>query len=95
MPFVVTMVTTIFISSYLLLDPAHWLFILMGLTYISWDFKLFILGIAVAGFALMYISELWLFPRMARWIGDLKTRFAPKRRRKRKEYKIIAESMRM
>jgi cation-transporting ATPase 13A3/4/5 len=93
-PFVITMITALFISTYLLLDPAKWLFELMELTYMSWDFKLVILAIAIAGFAAMYGSEIWFFPRLARWIGEVKIKIRPKSRKKRKEYKIIQDSMR-
>jgi len=88
------MITTIFISSYLLLDPAHWLFKLMELTPMSWDFKLVILALAAGGFAVMYGSETWLFPQLAKWIGEMKVKIRPKSMKKRKEYKIIAEGMR-
>lgn len=88
------MATALFLSAYLLLDPAEWLTKLMDLTYMSWDFKLELLGIAVAGFAVMYASEMYFFPSLARWIGDVHVRLRPKSRKKRKEYKIIIEGMR-
>jgi cation-transporting ATPase 13A3/4/5 len=93
-PFVITMSTALFLSTYLLLDPAEWLTKLMDLTYMSWDFKLELLGFAVAGFAVMYGCEMYFFPSLARWIGDVNVRLRPKSRKKRKEYKIIIEGMR-
>ena len=45
------MITALFLSTYLLFDPAAWLVDLMDLTEMSWDFKLEILFIAAAGFA--------------------------------------------
>lgn len=89
------MITALFISTYLLTDPAHWLYKLMELTYMSFEFKMFLIGLAVAGFAIMYFSEIWVFPGMARWIGAMKVKIRPKSQKKRKEYKIIAEGMRM
>ena len=89
------MLTALFLSTYLLLDPAKWLVSLMDLTYMSWDFKVILLVMAVVGFAVMYASEIWFFPRLAKWIGDLNVKLRPKSRKKRKEYKIIVEGMRM
>jgi cation-transporting ATPase 13A2 len=88
------MITALFLSTYMLTDPADWLTKLMELTYMSWDFKMFLLGLAAAGFAVMYFSEVFVFPRLARWIGVVKVKVAPRTRKKRKEYKIIAEGMR-
>lgn len=78
----------------MLTDPASWLVELMELTYMSFDFKIFLLGLAAAGFAVMYFSEVFVFPNLAKWIGILKVKMAPRTKKKRKEYKIIAEEMR-
>ncbi|QDS69980.1 hypothetical protein FKW77_003032 [Venturia effusa] len=94
LPFVITMMTALFLSTYMLTDPAQWLTDLMELTYMSHDFKLFLLGLAAAGFAVMYLSEVFVFPALARWIGIAKVRVAPSTKKKRKEYKIVAEGMR-
>lgn len=88
------MMTALFLSTYMLTDPAKWLTDLMELTYMSYDFKLFLLGLAATGFAVMYLSEIFVFPTMAKWIGILKVKIAPGTAKKRKEYKIIAEAMR-
>ena len=61
----------------------------------SWDFKVELLFIAICGFAVMYGSEIWFFPRLAKWIGDVNVKLRPKSRKKRKEYKLIVEGMRM
>jgi cation-transporting P-type ATPase 13A2 len=90
MPFVVTMFTAVFISSYLLLDPAKWLTQLMELTFMSPSFKTFLLMLALVGFAVGYLGENWIFPRLAKWIGVTKKSLL-KREKKRKEYKIILE----
>jgi cation-transporting P-type ATPase 13A2 len=89
------MMLALAISTYMLLDPAHWLYKLMELTFMSSGFKLFILVLALVGFAISYGSEIWVFPSLARWIGHTKERLFPKMRKKRKEYKIIAEGMRV
>lgn len=94
-PFVITIITTLLIASYLLFDPAEWLYKLMELTYMSWDFKLFILVLGIGGFAIAYLSERLFFPKLARSIGKFKVRIRPKWRKKRKQYKIIQEGGRL
>jgi cation-transporting ATPase 13A3/4/5 len=89
------MATALFLSTYLLLDPAKWLVSLMDLTNMSWDFKVILLAIAIIAFVIMYACEVWFFPRLARWIGEVNVRLRPKSRKKRKEYKVIIEGMRM
>jgi cation-transporting P-type ATPase 13A2 len=89
-PFVITMITAIFISSYMLFDPAAWLYELMELTPMSGNFKVFLLFLAVAGFVVGYISEKWTFPRLAKIIEKWKKTLL-KREKKRKEYKLILE----
>lgn len=93
-PFVATLVATLLISTYMLLDPAEWLYKLMELTYTSPGFKAILFLIALVGFAISYGSELWVFPELAKWIGKLKKRFFPEVMKNRKDYKVISEGMR-
>jgi cation-transporting P-type ATPase 13A2 len=85
------MITAVFISTYLLLDPADWLYELMELTPMSGRFKVFLLVLAAAGFVVGFLSEKWTFPKMARLIGFWKKSILRKEK-KRKEYKIILEN---
>jgi cation-transporting ATPase 13A2 len=85
------MITTLFVSTYLLLDPAHWLYDFMELTYMSFDFKIFILVVSAVGFATSYLSELFVFPRLAALIGQFRIKMG--RKKKRKEYKIVADGL--
>jgi cation-transporting ATPase 13A2 len=85
------MITALFVSTYLLLDPAHWLSDFMELTFMSFDFKIFILVLSAIGFALSYLSELFVFPQLAGLIGRVRARMG--RKKKRKEYKIVLEGM--
>lgn len=64
----------------------------MQLTYISWDFKLVIIGLGVLYFVLAYIGERYVFQRLARVIGRVTTAVT-KKKKKRKEYKLIQEEM--
>lgn len=92
-PFVVTIVVTLLFSSYMLFDPSEWLSSFMQLTDMSWDFKTFILALGFGYVAVAWTSEHYLLPRLARYLGSLKTRVT-RRPKKRKEYKVIFEAMR-
>lgn len=78
----------------MVLGPAHWLKKLMQLTKVSWDFKFFIVALGLAYFLTAWLGEKFIFQRLARIIG--RTRQAiTKRTKKRKEYKLIQERMRI
>lgn len=65
----------------------------MQLTEMTWDFKLFILTMGIGYIALAWISENYIFPRLAKYLGALKNIVARKPKR-RKAYKVILEDMR-
>ncbi|WPG97456.1 putative cation-transporting atpase [Acrodontium crateriforme] len=94
LPFVITMFVALAVSSYMLFDPAKWLYKLMELTDMSVNFRVFILVLGVGGFSCSYLAEKHIFPLLAKWIGNAiqKSRGVPK---KRKEYKVIAKDMRI
>ena len=94
LPFVITMLVALAISAYMLFDPAPWLTDLMELTWMAVDFRVFILGLGTVSFATSYLLERQLFPRLAKWIGVwmLKVRG---REKKRKEYKVVMQDMRI
>lgn len=89
------MVVAVGVSSYMLFDPAPWLYDLMELTWMSMSWRVFILVLATGGFAVSYSAERLLFPRLAKWIGKANERWRPAHRKKRKEYKLVLESMRI
>ena len=93
MPFVVTTVVALLFSSYMLLDPSEWLSSFMQLTDMSWDFKTFILALGFGFIAVAWTSENYVLPRLAKYLGALKTRVTRKPK-KRKEYKLTIEAMR-
>lgn len=70
--------------------PPAWLSKFMQLTYMSWDFKLAILGFGVLYLALAWTGEHWAFQPMANLLGRVKESVF-KRAKKRKEYKLIQE----
>ena len=95
MPFVVTIVATSLFSVYMLFDPGAWLANLMQLTDMSIEFRVFVLVLAIGGFACAWIAEQRVCMWLARLLGKLHDRLWPHRRKKRKEYKILLEGMRM
>lgn len=89
------MVVALLISTYMLFDPAKWVYDLMQLTFMSLDFRVFILVLAVGGFLCSYLAERFAFPRLAKFIGTMKTRLRPKKQKQRKQYKVVQEAMRI
>lgn len=64
----------------------------MQLTSISWDFKLYIIGLGMAYLALAWMGEHWAFQPLARLIGKAKQSVL-KQPKTRKQYKVIQEQM--
>ncbi|EEP79196.1 P-type ATPase [Uncinocarpus reesii 1704] len=90
-PFVVTIIVTLLVSSYMLFQPADWLFRLMQLTYMSTSFKNWLVALAIGGFGLAYISERHLFPEFSRLIGRIYRVCRPGKRKQRRRYKVLLE----
>ena len=90
--FVITVVATSLFSLYMLLDPAQGLARFMQLTYLSVSFKGVIVGLAAAGLAAAWVGERKAFVWLARGIGRVRGRGRGKRR---KEYKVLMEGMRV
>jgi len=91
-PFVVTIVVALLFSSYMLFDPSEGLSSFIQLTYLSWNFKTFILALGLGYIAVAWTSENYLLPRLAKLLGQAKTRLTRKPK-KRKEYKLIQGGM--
>jgi cation-transporting P-type ATPase 13A2 len=89
------MVVATLVSTYMLFDPAKWLSNLMELTYMSWDFKVFLLILGFAGFAIAMLCEKYAFAQLARQIGKTKAKLFPKKQKQRKQYKVIEEGLRL
>lgn len=94
-PFVVTIVVALLFSSYLLFDPAAWLAAFMQLTDMAVGFKIFILVLAVGGFSCAWISERRVFVWLARAVGRAQDYVCPHKRKIRKQYKTLLDSMRI
>jgi len=93
-PFVITVATGVLFSAYMVLNPATWLYYLMGLTDFPLSFKLFLLIMAAIGFGLSASSEKFILPYTAQLINRLKLALSsgPK---KHKIYKTIEREMRL
>ena len=76
----------------MLFDPSDWLAKFMQLTAMSWDFKIFILVLGIGYIALAWASENYLLPRLAKYLGVLKTSIT-RRPKQRKAYKLVLEKM--
>jgi cation-transporting ATPase 13A3/4/5 len=94
LPFVITMFVALAVTAYMLFDPAEWIMKGMELTYMDNGFKFFVLALGLGNFAIAYLCERFLFPRLAKWIGVAKVRVNPRWRKERKKYKEILEGMR-
>ncbi|KAI9826875.1 MAG: hypothetical protein M1832_005814 [Thelocarpon impressellum] len=96
-PFVVTIAVALLLSTYLLLDPARPLQRFMQLTDMPLGFRISMLVLALAGFAGSWGGERFILPRLAKMIGRAKQRLQPKYRpaRRRKQYKLLQEEMRV
>jgi cation-transporting ATPase 13A2 len=94
LPFVVTLLVALAISSYMLFDAAPWLYELMELTWMSVGFRVFVLVLGMGSFACSYLAERQIFPRLAGLVGRARVRWTG-RAKKRKAYKVILEGMRI
>ncbi|KAL8772573.1 MAG: hypothetical protein Q9209_002234 [Squamulea sp. 1 TL-2023] len=92
-PFVVTIVVALLFCSYMLFDPATWLVSSMQLTYMTAQFKVFILVLAIGGFACAWVAERKVFLLLARMAGKTHDLIWPHRRKKRKLYKTLLDGM--
>ncbi|MCJ1378786.1 hypothetical protein MMC17_001885 [Xylographa soralifera] len=95
LPFVVTIVVALLFSAYMLLDPGAGFAEFMQLTFLSTNFKIFILILATGGFICAWIGERHIFPQLAKAAGKTHDFIWPQRRKKRKEYKLLLDKMRI
>lgn len=64
----------------------------MQLTYMKWDFKVFLLTLGIGYIVVAWTSENYILPRLAKSLGALKTKVSGTLK-ERKEYKVILEEM--
>ncbi|KAG8413269.1 hypothetical protein J3458_012852 [Metarhizium acridum] len=91
-PFTLTIAAALIITVYMVVGPAQWIKKLMELSHMEWDYKLFLMVLGLAYFALAWTFEKYLAMRLARVIGYAKQRITG-RAKMRKKYKVIREEM--
>ncbi|KAF2750201.1 P-type ATPase-like protein [Sporormia fimetaria CBS 119925] len=94
-PFVVCLVLTLLITSYMLFDPADWIVRVMELTWMSVSFRTFILAMGLGNFGIAYLGEKYLFPGLAKWVGKIRDKVHPAGMKRRKTYKVALEEGRI
>ncbi|KAK2791510.1 hypothetical protein FQN53_002619 [Emmonsiellopsis sp. PD_33] len=90
-PFVVTIIVTLLFSTYMLFEPARWLFRLMELTEMSLGFRLWIMGLALGGFVVAWFGERYFFPKLARAVGHFVRWLRPNKAKQRRQYKVLLQ----
>jgi cation-transporting ATPase 13A3/4/5 len=91
-PFVAAISTTLCIALGMVLYPPAWVSKSMELTYIDWNFKLYIIGLGVVYFALAWVGEHRVFQPLAQLVKKIKESVF-KQQKERKQYKLIQEQM--
>lgn len=93
MPYLVTIIVDLFISAYMLFRPSQWVVDVMQLTFMSDGFRSWLVALALGVFALAWIAEKNIFPRLAQILGQARARLQPNYRKKRSMYKVLLEEM--
>jgi cation-transporting P-type ATPase 13A2 len=82
------------VSVYMVLGPAHWVRKLMQLTQMSFDFKCVLIGLGIIFLAASWAYEKLVSQSLAKLLGQANRRITGSVK-KRKQYKVIQESMRV
>jgi cation-transporting ATPase 13A2 len=93
-PFVANIIIALLINAYMVLGPIHWLKHLMELTKMSWGFSMALIGLGALYIATAWLCEKMVFKELAQLVGQVQQNVMG-RTKERKEYKLIAEDMRM
>ncbi|KAJ5757043.1 uncharacterized protein N7511_007225 [Penicillium nucicola] len=94
-PYLVTIIVDLLVSAYMLFRPSQWVVDVMQLTFMSDGFRSWLVALALGVFALAWIAEKNIFPRLAQMIGHARVRLQPNYHKKRRMYKVLLEEMRM
>lgn len=76
----------------MLFQPADWLFRAMQLTYMSTGFKIWLVILALGGFAVSWICEKRFFQHLARVVGRIDEWLRPHKKKMRRRYKILLDA---
>lgn len=82
------------VTIYMIASPAFWLYDLMQLSQMSWNYKSFLVLLGLGYFALAWIYEKFISLRLARFLGAA-NEWCTGRAKTRKQYKLIQEAMKV
>jgi cation-transporting ATPase 13A2 len=91
-PFCLTILGSLAVTIYMLFHPAHRVKKIMQLTWMSLDYRFFLLGLGFAYLVLAWGYEKYVGLRLARSIGQIKERITGQSKQ-RKAYKLVREDM--
>ncbi|RDA92278.1 hypothetical protein CP533_5486 [Ophiocordyceps camponoti-saundersi (nom. inval.)] len=92
-PFIFTIALALLATTYTVLVPARWLGELMELTPMSWDYRLFLVGLGISFLSLSWAYETYASMPLSRWLGVI-ARSLTGKGKQRKQYKEIREEIR-
>ena len=79
------------LSSSMLWGPPKLVVRVMQLTFLSSNFKTWLLVLAIGSFLLSWTAERQLFPHLARILGKVYMLLRPGHRKRRRQYKVLLE----
>ncbi|KNG82285.1 putative P-type ATPase [Aspergillus nomiae NRRL 13137] len=91
--FISVVVVDLIISCYMLFRPSRWVVQIMQLTFLSGNFAISLLALAVGSFIFSCLAERALFPSLARALGRAYVLLRPGHHKKRRRYKVLLEEM--
>ncbi|KEY66546.1 hypothetical protein S7711_08049 [Stachybotrys chartarum IBT 7711] len=91
-PFIATIAAATAVSVYMTVLPAHSVKEFMQLSKVSWDYKLFLIGLGLAYMVIAWVYEKHGAARLAKTLRYARERLTG-HEKKRKEYKVILEEM--
>ncbi|KAK9462203.1 uncharacterized protein V1516DRAFT_711632 [Lipomyces oligophaga] len=91
-PFLVTIFMTALIVTYILVMPPKWLFKLLVLTEMAFEFKAFIVLLAMLNFGMSMVADRFILDRIAISIRAIRRTLQGGRRKIRKRYKVLMEA---
>ncbi|EMR10858.1 hypothetical protein PNEG_01004 [Pneumocystis murina B123] len=92
--FVFIILFSISTVTYFLFKPATWIYEILELSYLKFDFCLFILGLAIFNYIISWVAEKYIFLPIARHLTSIiKMLFFPHKAKQRKRYKVVQDSL--
>lgn len=82
------------VSCYMLFQPSELVTQIMQLTFLSNEFALWLLVLAIGAFFFSWLAESMLFPKLARALKRMYTTLRPRHQKQRRKYKVLLEEIR-